>query len=148
MKLHLIGLLAILVLATQAQAFVGGGALIEKKHQAFQVNSNGVLDLKGRNVCKPNFKEFDKVVECKPGDIVVFYDGSGLRMLTKILAICKMDEPIYYVDEATACVFEDKSDQVKFYRPRPPQKPEEQTEPKPEKERKRKPEKRPWEHVD
>lgn len=149
MKLQLVALLFTFALTAQAQVVVvGGGAITEREHQAFQVNAAGVLDLKGRNVCRPRHQNFDLIVYCKPNDVVLFGAGDGIPALSKIFSFCKMDEPIYYVENAVACVFEDKSDQVRFYRPRPPKTPEVQSEPKPEKERKRKPEKRPWEHVD
>lgn len=78
------------------------------------------LDLTNRRICDLSRREYNRITNCKPGDVILMNVASPV--LTRVLESCKLDEPVYMLDALIACVYEDHTD--KFYRPKPVKKKE------------------------
>lgn len=146
--IRLFALFLSFILATPANAVVGAAAYMARQRllqQSFQLNASGALDLTNRDVCDLSHRDYNRLSNCKPGDVVLMGFAEDSKTMQRIFKTCKMDEPIYILRWQIACVYEEKD--VNIYRPKAIKK-KKQTEPPVEEEPKPAPEKSPSDHVE
>ncbi len=73
-----------------------------------KVNQSLTIDLSNKRVCVVPRGAFQKIKECREGDVIVVSPSR----LPKIIEVCKMDEPIYVLNGEFACVYEEHEKKI------------------------------------
>lgn len=73
-----------------------------------KVNQSLTIDLSNKRVCVVPRGAFQKIKECREGDVIVVSPST----LRKIIEVCKMDEPIYVLNGEFACVYEEHEKKI------------------------------------